>query len=86
MAALSTAARDEIEKEIQRQLPRDTSEGFSTLPLADLRAAINAVDQWAEDNASEYNTAIPQPARGVLTAKQKSWLLVYVVLKRAKAL
>lgn len=49
---------------------------------ADLRAALNAADQWADDNASEFNLAMPQPARGSLTAKQKALLLMFVIAKR----
>jgi hypothetical protein len=49
---------------------------------AELRAALNAVDQWAEDNAAEFNLALPQPARGSLTAKQKALLLMFVIAKR----
>ena len=45
----------------------------------DLRAAINAVDQWVEDNKGSFNTAIPLPARTALTAAQKAELLMYVV-------
>ena len=48
----------------------------------DLRAAVNAIDQWVDDNASAFNTAIPQPARSALTARQKAWLLNYVIERR----
>jgi len=84
MAALSGGDRDAIERAVQRRLPRDTGEGFTSLSVADLRAAIDAVDDWADSNAASFNTAIPQPARGVLSAKQKSWLLLYVVARRAE--
>lgn len=56
--------------------------GTISISKADLRAAINAIDVWADDNASEFNLAIPQPARGSLTAKQKAWLLMAVIAKR----
>jgi hypothetical protein len=49
---------------------------------ADLRAAINAADVWADANAAAYNTAIPLPARNALTAKQKALLLMYVIRRR----
>lgn len=49
---------------------------------ADLRAAVNAIDDWVEANASAFNTAIPQPARGALTTQQKAKLLWYVVQRR----
>jgi hypothetical protein len=47
-----------------------------------LRDAINAVDDWVEDNSSSFNSAIPQPARGALTTRQKIRLLRLVLMKR----
>ena len=49
---------------------------------ADLRAAINAADQWVDDNAASYNSALPVAARNTLTAKQKARVLVHVLRKR----
>jgi hypothetical protein len=55
-----------------------------SLPLSkvDLRAAVNAIDDWVDANTAAYNAAVPQPARGALTTKQKAQLLLYVVKKR----
>ncbi len=53
-----------------------------SLTKAELRAAINAVDDWADSNASEFNQALPVAARTALTAKQKAMLLAYVILRR----
>jgi hypothetical protein len=50
----------------------------------DIRAAVDAADSWADSNAASFNTAIPQPARGAMTAKQKARLLVWVVERRWK--
>ena len=77
MAVLSDADRAAATAEWQRL--NDESIGITK---ADLRAAINAVDDWVVANASSFNTAIPQPARGALSARQKAWLLWYVVNKR----
>ena len=52
------------------------------LTKADLRAAVNAADQWSDDNDTSFNTALPQPARGVLTAKQKARLLMEIIRRR----
>jgi hypothetical protein len=49
---------------------------------ADLRAAVNALDDFLETNAATINSAIPQPARGSLTSAQKARLLAYVALRR----
>ena len=52
------------------------------LTKADLRAAVNAIDTWLNDNAAAANAAIPQPARGALSATQKALLLTHVIRKR----
>ena len=61
---------------------RENAETYGVMTKADLRAAVDAADQWAEDNASAFNLAIPQPARASMTAKQKALLLMFVVAKR----
>lgn len=48
----------------------------------DLLAAVNAADQWCEDNAASFNLALPIAARTNLTAKQKAHLLAYVAIRR----
>lgn len=59
-----------------------TSETVGALVRADLKAAIAAADSWADSNAASFNSAIPQPARGALTARQKARLLMAVVKRR----
>jgi hypothetical protein len=49
---------------------------------ADLRAAVDAIDNWIESNTTSFNTAIPQPARNALTPSQKARLLAMVAVKR----
>jgi hypothetical protein len=49
---------------------------------AELRAAVDAIDVWANDNAAALNTAIPTPARTVLSASQKAALFSIVIFKR----
>lgn len=53
-----------------------------SLTKTELRAAINAADDYADSIAAAYNAALPQPARGALSAKEKAALLVYVISKR----
>lgn len=72
---------DEERRRCWAQFMRDNLEPI-TITKPDLRAAINATDQWIEDNSSSYNLAIPQPARGALTATQKTLLFVYVAMRR----
>lgn len=79
MAQLSSGDRALVCGEINRSGP--IIQGLTILK-ADLRAAVDAIDTWVDDNAAAFNTAIPQPARGALTAKQKAALLMFVVEKR----
>ena len=76
---------DEQRFEVWAQFMSDLSNGresIGDLTKQDLRAAFNAVDDWVDANAASLNSAIPQPARGVLTAPQKARLLMLVVQKR----
>jgi hypothetical protein len=77
MAVLDETTRAGIWADVMRS---DDCPGNIT--KADLRAAVDATDAWCDANAASFNSAIPQPARGALTAKQKAALLMYVVAKR----
>lgn len=80
MAIMTDPQRVEAWAEFMREISDEREPIGVTKP--DLRAALNAVDQWISDNASSFNTAIPQPARAALTATQKARLLMFVVRKR----
>lgn len=81
MAALTDAERHALWGRFMSDLSNER-EALGALTKADLRAAVDAVDAWADANAGSFNSAIPQPARGVLTAKQKARLLLYVIRRR----
>lgn len=55
---------------------------FPGLTKADVRAAVNAADDWAEANSTSYNTALPQPFRNTATAAAKGLLLCFVIMRR----
>lgn len=80
MAVLSDTDRAALWAEFMRTAENIAATGVMT--KADLRAAINAVDQWCDDNAAAFNAAIPQPARGLLSARQKAALLIFVTRRR----
>ena len=80
MAVLSVTSRGQVSGLVQEDLS-ETREALG-LTRPDLLAAINAVDQWAEDNKASFNSALPLPARTTLTASQKARLLMYVIRKR----
>lgn len=77
MAALSDADRAECHAEFMRQ-----NAATIAVNKPDLRAAINAIDDWAVSNASSFNNALPTAAKTNLTAAQKARLLAFVVLAR----
>lgn len=80
MAVLSNNDRAAISADFQRKI------SDIQMPIginkSDLRLAINAIDQWIDDNAASFNSAIPQPARSALTTKQKAWLFNLVMKQR----
>jgi uncharacterized protein YaiE (UPF0345 family) len=49
---------------------------------SDLKAAIDATDDWVDSNAVSFNNSLPAAAKANLTVKQKARLLVYVIKKR----
>lgn len=79
MAALLDEDRIGVWSEFMRQ--PEGGEVFS-LTKQDLRIAVNDIDAWIDANASSFNSAISQPARGALTTRQKVRLFLYVVRRR----
>lgn len=84
MAILADAERQALWAELMRLL----SEQGDTVSLtkAELRAAVDAADAWADAASAAYNSALPQPARGALTARQKALLLMFVIRQRWEVL
>ena len=80
MAVLSNADRLELWAEYQREL--STVREPLALTKADLRAAVNALDDYLNTNAGAINSAIPLPARTALTTSQKARLLMFVIRQR----
>ena len=80
MAVLADNDRLALWADLMREMSAN-GEAVS-ITKADLRAALNAADVWADTNSTSYNTALPQPARGALTARQKARLLAFVIRRR----
>lgn len=78
MAALSDTDRADCFADYMRE---ETTQ-FAGLLKPDLRAAVDAIDDYCVANAAAMNQAIPQPARAQLTAAQKARLFARVLLKR----
>lgn len=78
MAVLPAQDRADLTAEVQRT--PDCPGGVSK---AQLRAVYDALDDWWETTGSaSANTAIPQPQRGILTAKQKAAIFMTLLAKR----
>ena len=63
------------------QWMRDNLE-MASFSKAELRAALDATDNWIQAQDASYNAALPQPFRGAATAKQKTLLFCYVAMRR----
>lgn len=48
-----------------------------------LRAALDATDDWIDANQTSFNNALPQPFRTQASLAQKTFLFCYVAMRRA---
>lgn len=78
MAALS----DNDRADIAAQFNRDNSEAMGALTKPQIRAVVDALDDFLNTNAAAINAAIPTPQRTTLTTPQKARLFGLVVRKR----
>lgn len=83
MAALSDSDRVTIWKTAMHDLSMDRDS--CSLVKAELRAAVDAADSWADSNAASYNSALPAVARNGLTSSQKARILMLVLRRRYEA-
>lgn len=79
MAVLSNQDRFDTMADVMRDARMGAT---AALTKANLRSALDALDDFMNTNAATINNAIPLPARTALTAAQKAMLLMYVVSKR----
>lgn len=80
MAVLSNNDRADCWATFMRE--RNAERDGLNLSKPELRAAVDALDVYFNDNAAAINTAIPQPARGALTTPQKALLAIAVLRRR----
>lgn len=76
------ALSDQDRQRTVAQYMRDLKESFG-ITKAELRSALNGLDDFFDANSVAINNAIPQPARGALSATQKAILVGYVAFRRA---
>lgn len=80
MATLSEGARREIWRKLMKQWSKDRTP--TSLLAVEVKAAVDAVDQWIDDNAVSYNNALPAAAKAAMSAGEKARLLSMVALAR----
>lgn len=80
MATLSINDRNGVWRDYMERLGNERQ--LAPLLKGDLKAAVDALDDFLNTNAGAINAAIPQPARASLTAAQKALLLVFVIQRR----
>ena len=85
MALLNDTDREAATRNWVRKAFADLRQ-TATLHAGQIRAAVDAADQWCDDNAGSFNTALPTPFKTTATLAQKSILLAYVALKRGGVL
>jgi hypothetical protein len=77
MAVLSDADRAEVTEEFLR-----LAKGPHTILKADVRPAVNGLDDYYNTNAPAANQSLPQPARGAMSLEDKALLSNLIVSKR----
>lgn len=67
---------------VGNQLMRDRRSS-PTVTKPELRAALDATDDWIETNGAAYNLALPIAFRTKATLQEKTLLFCYVAMRRA---
>lgn len=81
MAVMSAAERAACSAELIREIS-SANQNPGAVTKADVRAAVDALDTWLNDNAATINLAIPQPVRAQFSTQQKARLLLAVIRRR----
>ena len=80
MAVLSSEDRRRVCAHLMRKW--DIVSGSIPVNKTELRAAVDATDQWIDDNQAAFNAALPQPFRGAANTAQKTLLFCFVAMRR----
>jgi len=84
MAVLADSDRQRIWRGVMR-LWSATRDPLPAMLKTDIKAAVDATDQWIEDNQASYNTALPIAFRTNATLAQKTLLFCAVAAMRVSA-
>ena len=77
MAALSDTDREYLWGKFM-----DEAGGEFPFTKPELRAAVNALDDWIDGNAAAINAALPEAFRSTASQGQKATLFAFVALRR----
>lgn len=78
--ALTEEQKLNVYKRISKYLSRNRIP--TSLLKSELKAVVDGIDDWVDFRQTEFNSYIPEPARTVLTAKEKVQFLKEVVAER----
>lgn len=65
------------------QLMRNWPGSLAGVTKTQLRAAVDATDDWIDTNQTSFNNALPLPFRTQASLPQKTFLFCYVAMRRA---
>jgi len=82
MAVLSDVLRDKIRQALEDGWSSKWESVVSGRQA--IREAVNAMDDYMNNNAAAINNSLPADAKANLTTSQKALLLTYVVAERYK--
>lgn len=78
MPTLSPEKREEIWAAFMNEVPGTVGDATK----ADIRAAVDGLDDWITNSAPTLDQGIPEPARSALDAHQKTKLFLLIVQER----
>ena len=84
MAVMTSQERNNVCISVMRQekINLKLDDPRLNITKAELRAAVDALDTYLNDNAATINNALPVAARTNLTSAQKAALMMYVISRR----
>jgi hypothetical protein len=82
MAVLDATARARVAAQLMRDARELGVAPWGNHTKQDLAAAVNATDQWIEDNTASWVSALPAAFRTNSNAQQKAVIFAYVLWRR----
>ena len=76
--ALTTGKRKAITAALMRAASQVWDDSLGELSSDEIEAAVVASDDWLDAATASYNTALPQPYRGVAGSSEKALMLCIV--------